>query len=58
MTWFYFLSNPLRAMRMLPIMISLVKHGRMSIKARRLKPEAENQLKAVLDKAELLGGLE
>jgi heterodisulfide reductase subunit C len=57
MTWFYMLTNPLRAMRMIPLALSLVRHGRMSIKARRLKPAAERQLKAILDKAETLGGL-
>lgn len=57
MIWFYFLTNPLRALRMIPLALSLLRHGRMSVKARRLKPEAERQLKAVLDKAETLGGL-
>jgi len=57
MIWFYFLTNPLRALRMIPLMLSLLRHGRISVKARRLKPEAERQLKAVLDKAETLGGL-
>lgn len=57
MAWFYLLSrNPLRAVRMLPLGISLLRHGRMPVKARRLKPEAERQLRAILDKAEILGG--
>jgi hypothetical protein len=30
----------------------------MNIKARRLKPEAEKQLKTILNKAEELGGIE
>ena len=57
MTWFYLLTNPLRAMRMIPLALSLFKHGRLSIKARRMRPDAEHQLKAVLDKAEELGGM-
>lgn len=57
MTWFYFLSNPLRAIKMTPLFFSLLRHGRISIKARRLKPEAEKQLKAILDKADTLGGI-
>jgi len=57
MTWFYLLSNPLRALKMMPLALSLLRHGRMSVKARRLKPEAERQLRAILDKAEALGGL-
>lgn len=56
MTWFYLLTNPLRAFRMMPMALSLVRHGRVSIRARRLKPEAERQLRAILDKAEELGG--
>ena len=56
MTLFYLMSNPLRALRMMPIAISLLKHGRLSIRARRLKPEAERQRRAILDKAEELGG--
>ena len=57
MIWFYFLTNPLRALKMTPLALRLLTHGRLSIKARRLKPEAEHQLKAILDKAETLGGL-
>jgi heterodisulfide reductase subunit C len=56
MTWFYLLSNPLRAVRMVPVAMSLIRHGRLFIKARRLKPEAANQLRAILDKADSLGG--
>jgi len=56
MTWFYLLTNPLRAFRMIPVALSLFRHGRLSIKARRLTPEGTNQLKAILDKAESLGG--
>ena len=54
MTWYYLLTNPLRAMKMLPQALSLLKHGRLSPKAKRLKPEAEKQLKAILDKAEMI----
>jgi heterodisulfide reductase subunit C len=56
MAWFYFLSNPLRAVRMVPLALSLMRHGRLSVRARRLKPEAERQLRAILDKAESLEG--
>ena len=55
MTWFYLLTNPLRALKMLPIALNLLKRGRLSIRAKRMKPEAEHQLKAILDKAEELG---
>ena len=42
MTWFYLLSNPLRALKMAPLALSLFRHGRLSIKAKRLRPEAEH----------------
>jgi heterodisulfide reductase subunit C len=56
MTWFYLVSNPLRALKMMPVAFNLFRHGRLSARARRLKPEAERQLKAILDKAEAIGG--
>ncbi len=58
MTWYYLLTNPLRAIKMLPQALSLLRHGRLSPKAKRMKPEAEAQLKAILDKAEaiVIGG--
>lgn len=54
MTWYYLLTNPLRAIKMLPQALSLLKHGRLSAKAKRMKPEAEAQLKVILDKAEMI----
>ena len=57
MTWFYMLTNPLRAIKLLPIMLSLLKRGRLKVKARRLTPEGTNQLRAILDKAEEIGGV-
>ena len=57
MSWFYLLSNPLRSLRMLPIALDLQRHGRLNIKARRLSPKAEKQLRAIIDKAEELGGV-
>jgi heterodisulfide reductase subunit C len=56
MTWFYILSNPFRAWRMIPVAINLFRHGRLSIRARRLSPAGAGQLRAILDKAESLGG--
>lgn len=57
MTWFYFFTNPLRAWRALPLAISMVRHGRLSIWARRLTPEGSSQLRAILDKSASLGGV-
>lgn len=56
MSWFYMLTNPLHALRMLPVALSLLRHGRLSVRARRLTPEGTSQLRAILDKAESLGG--
>jgi len=57
MTWFYMLSNPLRAWHMIPVAWNLFRRGRLSIRARRLTPKGTNQLRAILDKAESLGGV-
>ncbi len=57
MGWFYMLSkNPFRALRMMPVALNLLRRGRLNIRARRLTPEGMRQLKAILDKAETLGG--
>jgi heterodisulfide reductase subunit C len=58
MTWFYIMTNPLRAIKMGPLAINLLTHGRLMIRARRLKPKAERQLQTILRKAEELGGIE
>jgi heterodisulfide reductase subunit C len=57
MSWFYILTNPLRAIRMIPVALNLLRRGRLSVKARRLTPEGTSQLRAILDKAESLGGV-
>lgn len=56
MAWFYLLTNPLRAIRMLPLAFNLLRHGRLPIVARRLTTEGTKQLAAILDRAETLGG--
>ena len=56
MTWFHLLTNPLRALRMIPMALNLLRHKRLSIRARRLTTDGTNQLRAILDKAEALGG--
>lgn len=55
---YFFRTNPLNALKMTSQAISLVRHGRMSLKSRRMKPEAEKQLKAIIGKAKELGGKE
>jgi heterodisulfide reductase subunit C len=56
-TRFYLQTNPLRAWRMIPVALNLLKRGRISLKSRKLTPEGSNQLRAILDKAESLGGV-
>ena len=57
MTRYYLSTNPLRAISMIPVALSLLRHGRLSLKTTRLTPQGNNQLKAILDKAESLGGV-
>lgn len=54
MTRFYLLTNPLRAFRSLPVALSLLKHGRLSMSPRKMTPEGSKQLKAILDKSKSL----
>jgi len=56
MALYYLRTNPLRALKMLPVALNLLRHKRLFIKTRRLKPEAERQLKGIVDKAEELAG--
>jgi heterodisulfide reductase subunit C len=56
MAWYYMLTNPTKAFKVMPVALALVRHGRLRIKARRLTPEGTKQVKAILDKAEALGG--
>jgi heterodisulfide reductase subunit C len=54
MARFYLSTNPLRAFRSLPVALSLLKHGRLSISPRKMTPEGSKQLKAILDKSKSL----
>jgi heterodisulfide reductase subunit C len=56
MVWYYLKTNPFRALHIAPVGLSLLRRGRLPIRAKKLAPEAKNQLKAILDKAESLGG--
>ncbi|MFH1383085.1 MAG: 4Fe-4S dicluster domain-containing protein [Chloroflexota bacterium] len=57
MVRFYLATNPLRSLGMLPLAVGLFKHGRLSTKAGKLTPEGARQLRAIMDKAETLGGV-
>jgi heterodisulfide reductase subunit C len=53
---YYLKTNPFKAMGMIPTAFTMIRHGRISLKSRKLKPEAQRQFKAILDKAKELGG--
>jgi heterodisulfide reductase subunit C len=55
MILYYLRTNLLSSIGMLPMALNLLRHGRLDIKAHRLKPESQHQLKAILDKARTLG---
>ncbi len=52
---YYLRTNLLSAIKMIPMALSLLRHGRLDMKPHRLKPESQRQLKAILDKAKTLG---
>ncbi|MCJ7514465.1 MAG: 4Fe-4S dicluster domain-containing protein [Dehalococcoidia bacterium] len=56
MVFYYLRTNLLSAIKMIPMALSLLRHGRLDMKPHRLKPESQRQLKAILDKARTLGG--
>ena len=47
-------TNPLATIKMLPLALKLLTHGRMSIKPRRIK--GIEQLRTIVEKAQALGG--
>jgi len=47
-------TSPLDTIKMLPLALKLLTHGRMSIKPRRIK--GAEQIKTILEKAQALGG--
>ena len=51
---FYLKTNPLAALKMLPVGLRLLSHGRMSIK--RTKIKGSEQLKTIVERARALGG--
>jgi heterodisulfide reductase subunit C len=56
MVGYYLRTNPLKALGMLPVAVSLFLHNRISLKTDKMKPEGIKQLKAIVDKAESSGG--
>ena len=56
MAAFYLRTNPFRAIKMIPMALGLLRHGRLPLKPEKLKPEAQRQLRVILDKAKTLEG--
>jgi heterodisulfide reductase subunit C len=46
----------LKAIGMTPVALQLITHGRISMKAEKMTPEGNKQLRAIVKKAEQLGG--
>ena len=53
---YYLQTNPVPAVGMLPMAMGLMGRGRLSMKSEHLSPEAMKQLRAIIGKAESLGG--
>jgi heterodisulfide reductase subunit C len=56
MVWFYMRTNPFKAIKMLPVALDMFTHNRISLKMGKVSPEGIKQLKAIINKAESLGG--
>jgi heterodisulfide reductase subunit C len=56
MVRYYLQTNPLKAIKMLPVALGLFTHNRLSIKMGKMSPEGIKQLKAIINKAESSGG--
>lgn len=56
MARFYLQTNPLRAWRLMPVALNLLRRGRLGIKTRKLSPAASRQLRSILAEARSLGG--
>jgi heterodisulfide reductase subunit C len=57
MARYYLTTNPLKALGMIRLATSLMRHGRLSLKTSSISRRGAKQLRAILDKAESLGGV-
>jgi len=51
---FYFRTNPFAAIKMLPVALKLLLHGRLPLRAKKIK--GTEQIKAILDETQVMGG--
>ncbi len=56
MVRYYMRTNPLKAIKMAPLALSLLTHQRITVKMGKISPQAVKQLQAIIDKAESFGG--
>lgn len=56
MSRFYLNVNPFGALKAVPVALGMLRHGRLQLKAKTLKPQAKRQLQTILDKARAFGG--
>jgi heterodisulfide reductase subunit C len=54
MAWFYLTTNPLAPMKLLPVLVNLIRHGRLSLIPHRAKGTKE--LKQILQKFDEIRG--
>jgi len=54
MAKYYLKTNPFSALKMLPMALKLLTHGRMPLRGETVK--GKEQIKAMMDKANALGG--
>jgi quinone-modifying oxidoreductase subunit QmoC len=53
---YYLQTNPVKAIKMVPVALGLFTHHRLSIKMDKMSPEGIKQLQAIINKAEPSGG--
>jgi len=51
---FYLRTNPFAAFKMLPVALKLLLHGRMPLRAKKIK--GTEQIKAIIDESQVMGG--
>jgi heterodisulfide reductase subunit C len=56
MVGYYFRTNLLKAIKMLPVALSLFRHNRITPMMDKMSPQGIKQLKAIIEKAESSGG--
>jgi len=56
MARYYLKTNPIAALKMLPLALKLLSHRRLHLRSQKI--EGIEQLRAIIDKARALGGAE